>query len=309
MWLCTTSRRLSNKEQQFVDVNVDATTSLLLTAFLLFVTVRAGHFVLEGPPVEVCFEKKEVVETVKTDGLILRTYPLAERDRIIVVYTRALGRISGVVPRFVQGSRHNGGLLEPFGLVELVFLIQAHRELVKIRNVELLHAFGAKLPSYQNFLQLSLIAEILLETSAEREPNDDLFRLLLLVLPQFEKPERGDLAALYFKVWYLKIAGLLPSTRICQKCTRALAGLEDVFIVGGFTGLVCGSCRDSHDQRISSRAYRLWAAIRQYSLDHLQNGWVDSRSIAELAGLTEDMLETSFERHFQSLQLLRREGV
>ena len=40
-------------------------------------------------------------------------------------------------------------------------------------------AYGAKLPSYQNFLQLSLIAEILLETSPEREPNDDLFRLLL----------------------------------------------------------------------------------------------------------------------------------
>jgi DNA repair protein RecO (recombination protein O) len=249
------------------------------------------------------------VETVKTDGLILRAFPLAEKDKIIVVYTRVLGKISGVVPRARQASRHSVGRLEPFGLVELMFLIQAQQELVKFRSVELVSAFGARLPSYQNFLQLSLIAEILLETSPEREPNDDLFRLLLLVMPEFENPDRGALAGLYFKVWYLKIAGLLPATRVCQKCGKLLAGLEDVFIVNGFTGLVCGSCRVSQDRRISSPAYRLWTAIRQYSLDDLWNEWNDSRSIADLSGLTESMLETNFERHFQSLQLLRREGA
>lgn len=249
------------------------------------------------------------METVKTDGLILRAFPLAEKDKIIVVYTRVLGKISGVVPRAGQASRHSVGRLEPFGLVELIFLIQAQRELVKFRSVELVSAFGARLPSYENFLQLSLIAEILLETSPEREPNDDLFRLLLLVMPEFEKPDRGALAGLYFKVWYLKIAGLLPATRVCQKCGKLLAGLEDVFILNGFTGLVCGSCRVSQDRRISSPAYRLWTAIRQYSLADLWNEWNDSRSIADLSGLAESMLETNFERHFQSLQLLRREGA
>lgn len=249
------------------------------------------------------------METVKTDGLILRAYPLSEKDRIIVLYTRALGKISGVVPGTGQGSRQSLGRLEPFGLVELILLIQAQRELVKVRNVELIHSYGAKLPSYQNFLQLSLIAEILLETSPEREPNDDLFRLLLLVLPHFEQPDRGAFAGLYFKVWYLKIAGLLPSTRACQKCAKLLAGLEEVFIMSGFTGLVCGSCRVSRDQRISLPTYRLWNAIRQYSLEDLQPEWTDSPPTADLAGLTEDMLETNFERHFQSLQLLRREGA
>lgn len=248
------------------------------------------------------------METVKTDGLILRAYPLAEKDRIIVVYTRGLGKISGVVSGVAQGSRHNIGRLEPFGLVEIILLMQAQRELVKVRSVELLHAFGAKLPSYQNFLHLSLIAEILLETSPEREPNDDLYRLLLLVLPHFEKADRGPLAGLYFKLWYLKIAGLLPATRTCQKCAKPLAVSEEVFIVSGFTGLVCGSCRVSQDHRISLPAYRLWTAIRQYSLDDLPAEWTDSRPTADLAELTEDMLETNFERHFQCLQLLRREG-
>ena len=79
--------------------------------------------------------------------------------------------------------------------------------------------------------------------------------------------------------------------------------------MSGFTGLVCGSCRVSRDQRISLPTYRLWNAIRQYSLDDLQPEWTDSPLTADLAGLTEDMLETNFERHFQSLQLLRREGA
>lgn len=249
------------------------------------------------------------METVKTDGLILRAYPLAEKDRIIVVYTRVLGKISGVVSGAARGSHHNLGRLEPFGLVELVLLVQAQRELAKVRSVELIHAYGAKLPSYQNFLQLSLIAEILLETSPEREPNDDLFRLLLLVLPHFEEPESGGLAGLYFKVWYLKIAGLLPAIRVCQKCAKPLAGLGDIYIVSGFSGLVCSSCRISRDQRISPTSYQLWAAIRQYSLDDLRTEWADSRQTSDLAELTEAMLETNFERHFQSLQLLRKEGA
>jgi len=249
------------------------------------------------------------VETVKTEGVILRAYPLAEKDRIISVYTRLLGKISGVVPRAAQPTSHYWGKLESFGLVELVFLLHAQRALVKVQSVELICAFGARLPSYGNFLQLSLIAEILIETSPEREPNDDLYRLLMLVLPRFKDRDSGPLAALYFKIWYLKIAGLLPATRACQKCAKILAGAEDVFIVGGLTGLVCGVCRVSLDQRVSQSAYRLLGAIRRHSLNDLQSESLDSGSITELSWIAEAMLERNFERHFRSLQLLRSEGA
>ncbi|MFN8008695.1 MAG: DNA repair protein RecO [Terriglobia bacterium] len=272
------------------EANVDATTSKALEDALWSCQ----------PP---------AVETIKTEGVILRAYPLAEKDRIVVAYTRDLGKISGVIPRIVRSAGYGLGQVAPYGYVELMLRLQPHRDLLRIQNIELLRAFGAMLPSYQNFLQLSLVAEILLETTPEREPNDDLFRLLLLVLPCFADPTRAPLAGLYFKIWYLKISGLLPANRICQSCQNSFTGREELFVAENFTGFRCGACRKRADRRLSVQAHLLLAAIRQKSLPDLHREWEESRSVAELAEMSEAMLEFHFERHFQTLQLLRAEGA
>ena len=249
------------------------------------------------------------METIKTEGIILKTYPLAEKDKIISVYTRALGRLSGVVPRAGGASSKYGGKLESFGLVELIFLLQAQRDLVKVQSVELISSFGEGLPSYQNFLHLSLIAEILSETSPEREPNDDLFRLLLLVLPYCKHSDGGALAALYFEIWYLKFAGVLPSTRTCRKCNALISSQEEIFVREDLTGLVCMGCRTTQDRKLSQGAFSLLGAIRQRSLNELHSEPHEVRSIAELSRIAGEMLESNFERRFQSLRLLKSEGV
>jgi DNA repair protein RecO (recombination protein O) len=249
------------------------------------------------------------VETIKTEGIILKTYPLAERDRIVSVYTKALGRLSGVVSQARGPSSRYTGRLQTFGLVELVFLLQAHRDLVKVQSVELISSFGEGLPSYQNFLHLSLIAEVLSETSPEREPNDDLFRLLLLVMPCCKHPDGGSLAALYFEIWYLKFSGVLPSTRTCRRCGTPVCAQEEVFVLKDLTGLVCAGCRTTPDRRLSQGAFSLLGNIRQKSLIQLYAERQDASSIAELSQVGGEMLEIHFERRFQSLRLLKGEGV
>ena len=146
-----------------------------------------------------------------TEAVILRTYSLGETDKIAVAYTRGYGKVRGVA----QGARRSKspflGRLEPFNWVEMIFFEKENQELVKIDKVELLRSFGSELADYKGFLQLSFLAEVLFETTPDREPNDPLFRLLLLVLEEMQIQERSELARIYFQVWYLKISGLFES--------------------------------------------------------------------------------------------------
>ena len=74
----------------------------------------------------------------ESEGLVLRSYRLAEADRIVVVFTRDHGMIRGVAKGARRLKSRFGSTLELFSTVNVAFFQKEERELVNIQQVDLL---------------------------------------------------------------------------------------------------------------------------------------------------------------------------
>jgi DNA repair protein RecO (recombination protein O) len=240
-----------------------------------------------------------------SEAVILRTYDLGNADKIVVALTRGYGKVRGVA----QGARRLkspfAGRLERFNWVEIGYFEKEGQELVKIDRVELLRAFASSLKEYRSFLQLSLMAELLFETTPDHEPNDPLFRLVVLVLEEMQDPARSDLAQLYFQVWYLKLSGLFPATKACANCGFSLLSASQVFYLPDLQGFFCPSCRGTHGQPIFAGSFWLLDQIVTKKLRMIVGDSTGETQCFELQRIMDKMLRQSFEREFESLKLLR----
>ena len=87
---------------------------------------------------------------IETEGIILKTYSLAEADKIVVLLTQSQGLVRGVAKGAKRLKSRFGGGLEPFSVISLTYFQKEERELVSISHVELIQSYfeSASNPSF-----------------------------------------------------------------------------------------------------------------------------------------------------------------
>lgn len=182
---------------------------------------------------------------VETEGLVLKSYSLAEADKIVVFLTRHQGLVRGVAKGAKRLKSRFGGALEPFSFVDLSYFQKEERELVSIRQLELKKSFFEYAGNPQFLQKFAYLVELLIEFAPPHEPNERLYRMTRVCLETAaENPQRLDAIALYFEIWLLKLAGYLPVWDKCRECSRALAQNESANLQMNYH-LLCQNCQKS----------------------------------------------------------------
>jgi len=201
---------------------------------------------------------------VETESLILKTYDLAEADKIVVLLSREHGILRGVAKGAKRLKSRFGSALEPFSTVRVTYFQKEVQELVKIQKIELIDScFEAA--SDPDFLQkFSYLVDILVGALPPQDPNETLYRMLLACL-KAGAGDPGSLGAigLYFEIWLLKLTGYLPRWTNCRDCGREFDPTEAAGLGSGYE-LYCGSCRrlSSMTQVSAKQRYLLIDAMR-----------------------------------------------
>lgn len=228
----------------------------------------------------------------ESESLVLRTYDLAEADRIAVFLTREHGIIRGVAHGAKRLKSRFGSTLELFSEIELEFFQKEDRELVAINRIELISSGFrfATVPEVVN--TLVYISDLLLAFVPPQAPNANVYRLTKAILQVSLEEEGARRSALaYFELWLLKLEGYLPDWRSCERCGRQLAYHEPVVLTSAFD-LVCGKCRPSGElPAISTSARRLFARIQQETpATFAAAGSAEPQGIDELSGILRRMI-------------------
>lgn len=182
---------------------------------------------------------------VETEAIVLRVYPLAEADKIVVCLTRGAGVVRCVAKGAKRLKSRFGAGLEPFTLLNLSYYEKEGRELVTLRHTEIQRSYFKLSQRAETVAALSYLSELVLEFAPPHEPNEKLFRMVRATLEAV--PEGADdLTPLlrYFEIWTLKLAGFLPELRRCALCERKLAEEETGYLNAEFK-LRCRAC--SHE--------------------------------------------------------------
>src|SRR6266851_244182 len=115
---------------------------------------------------------------VTTDAIVLRTYNLAEADRIVLCLTRSAGLVRAVARGARRMKSRFGAALEPFTLIRLAFYEKENRELVTISQAEILKSYFDLASQLEPSEVLAYMGELVGDFAPPHEANERLFRMV-----------------------------------------------------------------------------------------------------------------------------------
>ena len=147
------------------------------------------------------------------DALILRTYKLAEADRIVVFLTRDRGKKRGVAKGARRTRSNFVGALEPLTHVRVAYFEKERRELVSLNYSE--PARSALSSGTIEALGSALyFAELIDEWAAESHEDERLYRLGVSMVDALAAGVAPEPLARYFEYWLLSLQGVYPAARV-----------------------------------------------------------------------------------------------
>jgi DNA repair protein RecO (recombination protein O) len=243
------------------------------------------------------------MNVVTTEAIVLRSYNLAEADRIVLCFTRSAGLIRGVAKGARRMKSRFGAGLEPFTLVHLEFREKENRELVTITGVEIVKSHFDLAADVECAEALGYMAELVNEFAPPHEANEKLFRMVSACLDALAAaPQISKIVLRYFEIWILRLAGSFPDVSACAVCGSALTTAQPVYL--DFESAVrCSNCA-------RGVGTRLLPQVRQILLDSQQLGPAQFAEMcadlvgnndAELSEVTHRLIVRTLERRPRTL--------
>ena len=228
---------------------------------------------------------------IETEAIVLRTYKLAEADKIVLCLTQKTGLIRGVARGARRLKSRFGASLEPFTHISLSYFEKEGRELVSIRQADIIRSHFDLAGSAETVSALEYLAELALEFAPPNEPNERLFRMIKACLAAISLvPANLTAIVHYYELWTLRLSGFLPDLAYLRQLSSKAQDR-------GRSGLSESGERD-----------RLWLLHRW---SRSPDKWRAHAQMRSMHGLTPDIWACSFENHEASVEkeLAKLHGV
>ncbi len=179
----------------------------------------------------------------RTRALVLRTFDLAESDRLVHLYTEDLGRVSAIAKGARRSRRRFPGALEILNLLDARLVDPPHASIMRLEGAHLERPFERLVNDLGRYAIACYFVEILGRFTGEHEANPELFRFAVGVLDVLAEEVPDRLLALLVLTKTLAHLGYRPQLIACAICgapISAAAGRVEFSARQG--GAVCRSC-------------------------------------------------------------------
>lgn len=236
-------------------------------------------------------------ELYRDVGVVLRTYKLRESDRIVIFHTAENGKVRAVAKGVRKTKSKFGARLEPMSHVRL--LLYRGRELDIVSQAEAVDSLTPMLSSLDKASQGLAAIEAVDQLSLEREPNPQLYRMLVGVLRTIAtSPSTLNVAAFYWKL--LANEGMRPELDRCLRCGATEPEAQFVAFDLNEGGVLCRTCRSG--QAISAGALEVMRDILGGRLVHAL-ALDESPTTHEVSTLATRAMEFHIERRLKAVAM------
>ena len=234
---------------------------------------------------------------IETESVVIKTYNLAEADRIVVFLTREQGMVRGVAKGVKRLKSRFGSSVEPFSIVALEYFQKEERELVSISQIELVQSYFES-ASEPLFLQkFSYLVDLLTEFAPPHDPNETLYRMVRACIETAAAEPNSLLSiGVYFELWLLRLSGFLPDWSRCDECRRMFTESDETSFRSNFH-LMCTVCARSAGRTLKASGREIAAAARRLSPDDFATMTADkNEDLKCLSTILKQMISQSIGR-------------
>ncbi len=197
----------------------------------------------------------------ESEAFVLMTYPLAEADKIVVLFTHLYGKMRAVARGARRPKSRFGACLEPLSEIIASVYEKESRELVSLKRCELLCSPFERAATPEGEAFLHHVAELVDAFHPPAEPHPAVYRLIRATRDAFLQDAPLSALAVYVETWMLKLNGFFAPLNACAACGRTLREDESVWIARNGIPRChrCGLTASSYEVPASLR--RLFAEI------------------------------------------------
>ena len=188
-------------------------------------------------------EQGNISSDFMTNAINLKTYPLSETDKIVLMYSEDKGLIRGVAKGVKKAKSKLGGRMEL--LVANKLMLHKGRNLSTIAQAEALNTFYKTRTDMDKMFYSMYCAEVVLNFGVEDDPSSaEIFNLLYKILEAISKCENKVdvlLKCLNFQLKMCRILGYGLDFSSCAVCSKTPENKE-VYFSEAHGGIVCEDC-------------------------------------------------------------------
>jgi DNA repair protein RecO (recombination protein O) len=241
---------------------------------------------------------------LKTKGIVLREINTGEADKIVTIFTKNQGKVSGIAKgarrpksKFVAGTQF---------LSYSEFVLFKGHDLYSINSCDLIESFYNIRNDMAKLTYSSHFSEIVNDVIQENQPATKVLQLFLNTLHILAKTEKNpELLARIFEIRLLSIIGYAPYVRGCLECgNEDFSGLAFSFRK---CGLICKCCiqSDKLAVKVSSGTARTLNYIVYSKLKDLFSFEVSEEVLRELGKVSKRYLRDMLDRDYSKLDFLK----
>lgn len=228
----------------------------------------------------------------RTEAIILRTTPFSEADLIVT----ALTLDHGLVKTFAKSPRKTksrfGSSLEPLTYSRISYWGREDAELPRLTQSDIIRSFQSVRDRIDSFFRVMGIVELTLNFLPDREPNRDIFNLLLFTLDRIDSRSAEDgngvSDTLLYRIRFLDMAGYGPRLDGCARCGRSG---YNFYISHG--SIICAVCAKGMDEpmKLSPGLVRLYETLRSWDLRKIDRIKLPRGLLSELSGMLDTHIQ------------------
>ena len=207
--------------------------------------------------------------SIRTEGIILRRKDFGEADRILVLFTRKLGRISCIAKGSRKPSSKISGHIEIF--MRSSFLVSRGRNLHIVTQAETIEAYEDLRKNLSGIGMGSYVVELVDAFTYEEGSNTKLYDLILATLESLNNADNPAIAIHYYELHLLDLVGFRPELFNCVECGKKITE-QNQFISGDLGGVICPNCITN----VSGAAVRPVSASTLKYMRHMQRSSLQS---------------------------------
>lgn len=179
---------------------------------------------------------------LRDEAVCLRVRDYKESSKLVVLFSRGRGRISGIARGARRPRSRLGAALDLFARSRIIYYWRENRDLYTISDAELVCANSRLADNPAGFLAAERMAEFVLKAAPAHDPNPSLYGLLAANLDALAAaPDSGETLVASFLLKAASFLGFRPELKRCLVCRKPVADSPAVFD-SGRGGLVCLRC-------------------------------------------------------------------
>ncbi len=244
-----------------------------------------------------------------TDAINLKTYPLSEADKIVIMYSKDKGLIRGVAKGARKPKSKLGACVDL--LIANNIMLNKGKNLDTIAQVQSLNTFKNTRKDLDKISYSMYITEIVNNFGIEDDPSsEEIYELLYKALDKISNAENKKdimIAVIKFQLKMMLISGFGLELDTCLCCREQILD-EEMFFSSKMGGVICKECNEQlgYKLKLHHKMRDFLQAMLQFDFSYESD--YDKKATEKVCQVSFDLLKKYIESHsakkFKSLDTI-----